>query len=498
MTAEDRHIGTDVGGQESPPLTGETCEVGRYRPLRIVSRVPPYIGWLAFFGPGIVYVALAQGSGELVFWPYVVAKYGPAFLGLLLPAIFLQYAVAVEMARYTATTGETFFTGMRRLHPGYAAALWLMLVLTFLWFAGYASAGSTALAALTGFPAGWGQQAQTLFWSYSIVVVFSLVLAFGKVIYALIEKIMGAVAVVTILGLAVAAFQPEVLPAWDDVLGRMVTFQVSWPDNWDPSDAEGLTSALIFAGAGGFFSVMYSYWTRDKGVGMARYVGRVTSPVTGAKETIPEAGYAFTDTAENKRNYRGWMRWVHIDPAFATIANAITLIMTVVLSFALLWPKGLVPEGFDVAVVQAQFFRNALGGIGAALFFLVAAAFLADTWLATTDAVARMHADYFFSNSERVRRWGFRRIYYVFVCLLVAISLVTLPLASPGALLKLGGVLNALAMAVYVPGLIYLNYVKVPRSLPSWARPAKISLVLISLSGVAYVSLGVTYLVVAF
>lgn len=493
--AVDKNARSQPKSYQEPPLTGDERSVGRYRPLRVVSRVPPYVGWLAFFGPGIIYVALAQGSGELIFWPYVVAKYGPAFLGLVIPACFLQYAVAVEIGRYTATTGETFFSGFRRVHPVYSAVLWLMLLITFLWFAGYASAGSTALVALTDFPPGLSVRGQTLFWSYLVVIVFTLVLVFGKVVYSIIEKFMGLVAVLTIAGLAVAAFHPTILPTWGDVLGRAVTLQVSWPENWDPADAGGLTSALIFAGAGGFFSVMYGYWVRDKGVGLARYVGRVTSPVTGEKETIPDTGYLFTDTAENRKNYKGWMRWVHIDPAFATAANTVTLLMTCVLAYALLWPEGLVPEGFEIAVVQAEFFRNSLGLVGALVFYFVAACFLADTWLATTDAVARMHADYFVSNLATARRIGFRNTYYIFVAGLVVISLVTLPLAEPGTLLTIGGVLNALAMAIYIPGLIYLNYVKVPRHLPGWARPSKASLVLICLSGVAYLALGITYLV---
>ena len=34
---------------------------------------PPKI--LAFIGPGFILAAFAQGSGELIWWPYLVAKY---------------------------------------------------------------------------------------------------------------------------------------------------------------------------------------------------------------------------------------------------------------------------------------------------------------------------------------------------------------------------------------------------------------------------------------
>jgi hypothetical protein len=30
---------------------------------------------LAALGPGVIFMALAQGSGELIWWPYIIAKY---------------------------------------------------------------------------------------------------------------------------------------------------------------------------------------------------------------------------------------------------------------------------------------------------------------------------------------------------------------------------------------------------------------------------------------
>lgn len=77
--------------------------------------VPKFPGWLAALGPGIVWLALAQGSGELIWWPYLVAKYGLTFLWLFVPACLLQYPLTYEIGRYTAMTGETIWTGLIRL-----------------------------------------------------------------------------------------------------------------------------------------------------------------------------------------------------------------------------------------------------------------------------------------------------------------------------------------------------------------------------------------------
>ena len=62
------------------------------KPLQSLARkpLPPFPGWWAALGPGVVWMALAQGSGELIWWPYMMAKYGLSFLFLLIPACLLQ------------------------------------------------------------------------------------------------------------------------------------------------------------------------------------------------------------------------------------------------------------------------------------------------------------------------------------------------------------------------------------------------------------------------
>ena len=111
-------------------------------------------------------MALAQGSGELIWWPYLIAKYGLGFLFLLIPACLLQYPVNYEIGRYTVLTGESIFQGFFRLHRKLALFLWFLMTLSFLWFGAFASAGGTALAALTHIPHGWSERGQTYFWSY--------------------------------------------------------------------------------------------------------------------------------------------------------------------------------------------------------------------------------------------------------------------------------------------------------------------------------------------
>ncbi len=84
---------------------------------------PKFPGLWKAMRPGIVWLAMAQGSGELIWWPYIVAKYGLAFLFLLIPACLLQYPLNYEIGSYTLLTGESIFQGFIRLNRVFAFLL---------------------------------------------------------------------------------------------------------------------------------------------------------------------------------------------------------------------------------------------------------------------------------------------------------------------------------------------------------------------------------------
>src|SRR5213594_4106013 len=241
------------------------------------ASLPPFPGLLAALGPGVIFMALAQGSGELIWWPYIIAKYGLSFLFLLLPACLLQFPVTYEIGRYTLLTGESIFQGFIRLQRYFAFFLWILMTLSFLWFGAFAAAGGTSLAALTHFPAGWTARGQTLFWGYLSMFVFLTVILLSKVIYRLVETFMWGVALLTLVGLLWASANTEALHALLAFVKGLFIPEWPMPRPWDPDDATKLLTAITFAGLGGFWTLFYSYWTRDKGVGMAaHYMGRIT------------------------------------------------------------------------------------------------------------------------------------------------------------------------------------------------------------------------------
>ncbi len=473
----------------------ELIHLGRLSPMKVAA-VPAFGGLLMYLGPGIVWAGLAQGSGELIWGPYLTAKYGAAFLGLLIPASLMQYWVNIEIARYTITTGETAMTGFSRLSKKYALLIWIGVFVENCWFGAYASAGGTALAEMTGFPYGWTPRGQSLFWAYLTIGIYLVALLFGRVVYLIVERLTMTVVVVTIVGICFAVFQDPVVAVAGEFFTALFTPSFSRPDNWDPADLSILLTGVVFAGAGGFGQLFLSYWMRDKGVGMARYMGRVTSPLRAEAETITSTGYGFIDTTENKKNYLCFMRYLKLESGLGVALNLVTTVIMCWLAWALLRPQGIIPQGWEIAVVQSTFFEVSWGAVGKVVFLLVAAAFLCDAWLQLTDGCSRMQTDFLYANYPKVHRFHFRTIYFFFVGFFTLMTTITLPLAQPGDLIIIRGVIAFMAMGIICPGLIYLNYVRLPRAFPSWVKPHPFSRAIMVLIALVYIGVGCWYIFV--
>ncbi len=456
--------------------------------------IPSFPGWGAALGPGIVWMALAQGSGELIWWPYIIAKYGLTFLVLLIPACFLQYPITVEVGRYTLLTGESIFHGFIRLHRGFGMVLWILMTLSFLWFGAFASAGGTAMAALTHFPSGWSPRGQTLFWAYLTIAIFLVAILLSRVVYSLIEWFMKIVAVTTVAGLLWACLQPDVLQATPRFFAGLFGISGPPPRPWDRSDGTKLLTAITFAGLGGFWILFYSYWLRDKGSAMAEHIGRITG-WTGKPETITADGFLPEASAQSAAAWRQWERYLSVDVLIGILGNLATTMMTCLLAYALLFPKGLVPQDYELAVVQSRFFEVSWGTFGRTLFLIVAAAFLTDTWLATADGVSRMQADIVtILFPEQSKRFTVRQWYYFFLALLTVITSLTMLLDQPGPLILISAAIGFAGTIIFPVALYLLNHRLLAPQLPEWARPSKEAARRLLLCAVAYFGLAVVYL----
>lgn len=436
-------------------------------PPREKRDMPEAPQWTKAIGVGIVVTGLAMGTGELIMWPHLVTKYGIHLLWLALLGILAQYFINQEVARYTISTGESFFTASARILKWSPVFWFFSAILLYVW-PGWASALGTILKELFGFGTylGWAWGALAL------VLVFTFL---GRRAYVFLERTLKVIVPAFFLMLVAITIFNVSGEAWMQVLRGFAHFgSIS-----SEIDINVLLGAIVFAGAGGMLNLCVSLWYRDKQVGMGKYVGRIENPITGKQEAVAATGFSFDITKENLSRWKKWMHFMYIDQGVIfLLLGFITLVLLSVNAYAVLAPLGIVPEGLDVAVVQAHIFGSTLGRPGFVLFLVMAFLILFSVMWTVIDALTRMLSDIIYTDTRagglrRLFSWAegisMGKLYYGIIVLVVIAGAILIPLNQPLPLLVISAVLGGLTMAIYTPFLIYINNTKLPKELrPSW------------------------------
>lgn len=436
---------------------------------------PP--SWPKALGVGIIVIGLAIGTGELILWPHLIAKFGLGLLWLALIGITFQYFINQEVARHTLATGESIFTSTGRIWL-WLPLFWLLsAVILYIWPA-WAGALGTILAELFGF-------GNYLIWAWISLVLVLVITFSGKRAYKVLETSLKIIVPVFFILLLFFSFLNLKIYHFKEIFLGLINF------GWIPKDIDikVLLGAIVFAGAGGLLNLCVSLWYRDKGLGMAKYAGHITNPVTGKAEAVDPKGYVFEITPENLKKWRKWMKYIFIDQGVIFwFLGLITLILLSANAYAVLSPRGLVPEGLKIATLQALIFQEKWGIIGSKLFLFMAFLMLFSTMWTIIDVASRIISDIIYTHLQikpsqkylsKMKNISIHHLYYGLVIAFVAISAVLLPFKEPFVFIITTSVLGGFVMAIYIPILIYLNNFKLAKPL----RPGFITnLVMVSAS----------------
>jgi len=426
---------------------------------------PPH--WKEAIGVGIVVMGLAMGTGELIIWPHLITKFGLGLLWLALLGISAQYFINQEVARHMLATGEGFFTTSARVFKWSTIFWFLAAPLLYIW-PGWASAIGTTLKELFGFGTHLG-------WSWATLALVLILTYSGRVAYTMLERSLKITVPSFFLMLLTISFFNLSLADIKSALAGILDFG-NIPAG---VDMNVLLGAVVFAGAGGMLNLCVSLWYRDKQFGMGKYIGRITNPITGKEEAVPATGFTFDLTEDNLKKWKGWMNFVRVDQGMIFwFLGFTTLVLLSVNAYAVLTPLGLVPEGLDIAVVQAHIFGDQLGPIGFKLFLFMTFLMLFSVMWTVIDALTRIMSDILYTNCcagpyKEYLTWlsgiSESKFYYYIITAVVLIGSTLLPMQQPLALLIISAVLGGLTMAIYTPFLIYLNNYKLPKPLrPNW------------------------------
>ncbi|MGV3724528.1 MAG: Nramp family divalent metal transporter, partial [Actinomycetota bacterium] len=258
-------------------------------------------------GPGAILVGLSIGAGEIMLWPFLIDKFGPGIAWAAFLGVFLQFWINVEIARYTVATGETVYTGLGRLWPGFGPVFILFNILG--WIApAWAMASGLALKTLLVGSDGWGSGSV---WTAITFGLVALALFGPKVVYAGVEKSVSFLVLIITVGLiavSVAVGRPDDVAA---VAAGAISFGHVPAD----LDVKTLFIAITAAGAAGTANLFYCFYLRDKHIGMGARVPEMRNPLRDRAEKAPAAGFDYPETPENARRFGAWFKHIIQDQA---------------------------------------------------------------------------------------------------------------------------------------------------------------------------------------
>lgn len=423
-----------------------------------VRRMPPAPRFLKILGPSFILLGLGLGSGELILWPYLTSNFGLGVIWGAALGVTLQFFINMEIERYALVRGESIFVGFARKFR--YLPLWFLVSTLIPWiWPGIIASSAVLLAAFLGV-----EEPKLL--TILLLIGVGAILTLGPVLYKTQERIQKTLILVGtpfILILALFIAKPT---DWTALLAGIVGKGSGF---WFLPAAIPLASflaAVAYAGAGGNLNLAQSFYVKEKGLGMGKYSGRITSILTGKKEDIALTGTKFLINKENLNNFWNWWKLINLEHGIIFwFMGTLTILLLSLLSFSTVFGQEsssninfVIREAITIGAKTAPFIGK--------LFLLAGGLMLFSTQLGVFDTTSRILTENLSLLSPKlfpVER--IRRNFYVFLWLQIAIGIVVIlsGFNEPLALLTLAAVLNAVAMFVHIFLTLWLNLTRLEK-----------------------------------
>lgn len=444
----------------------------RYRDL------PPAVPVRQMIGPSVILAGLALGSGEFILWPSITHQAGFAFFWACVLGVATQFFMNLEITRWALVTGESAITGFSRLSRHWAGVYLVLNIVPWAipaWAVGASELTSWLVwgAELDAHGAVVSRHVGPL--AIASLVGCGLVLTAGPVIYETVERVqLALVGLILVLVVVIAALlvRPDAVAA---MARGTIGFQLPPADG--PITAAMLLGAVAFAGAGGTLNLGQSNYVKEKGYAMGRYIGRITSPLTGKDEAAVEIGYHFPHTPENLARWRQWWRAANVEhfvSFFLTCLVCLALLSLVSYSAFHDADGGRVAgaekykQGLAFVLGEAELLQVRFGAWARIAFLVMGVAILFTTEFGVLDAATRISTDLVKVNWLRESEfWSESRLYTVFLWGLIGLAVGVMLLTDPRhleglKLFKLTASLNGAVMFLYSGMLLYMNWRRLP------------------------------------
>jgi len=405
---------------------------------------PPHVRKL--IGPSFILLGLGLGSGELILWPYLAATHGMGIIWGAILGITFQFFLNMEIERYTLINGESIFVGLTR-RVGKFTPLWFIFSTLVPWmWPGIIAASATFLAYILGIP-------YTPLLPIILLLAIGLILTLGPVVYKTQEVFQRTL---ILFGVPFIFFLVLFLAKPTDWQALGMGLVGKGKDFWFLPAGISLATflgAFAYAGAGGNLNLAQSFYVKEKGYGMGKFSGRLTSILTGKKEEIKLEGTTFPTTPANLQKFKTWWRNINIEHGLIFwLTGALTMLALSLLAFTTTFDSPIKPNGLGFVISEAGVIAGKTLPIFGSLFLLVAALMLFSTQFSIMDATSRiMSENLIILAPKRFKIKKLPLFYYSFLWILIlaGIAIFALGFTEPLALVIIGATLNAFGMFIY-------------------------------------------------
>jgi hypothetical protein len=416
--------------------------------------LPKPLSLKKLLGPSFILLGLGLGSGELILWPYLASNFGLGIMWGALLGITFQFFINMEVERYALVTGESIFVGFARKLKS-LSPIWFILSTLIPWmWPGIIASSATLLAHIFGI-----EYSPIL--PIALLLLIGFVLTLGPVIYKTQEVFQRTLIIFGVPFIFVLALLFAKPVDWQTLaVGLIGKGNGFW---FLPAGISLATflGAFAYAGAGGNLNLAQSYYIKEKGYGMGKFSGRITSILTGKKEKITLEGITFKSTPQNLKRFKLWWKRINIEHALVFWATgAFTMIILSLLAYTTVFGNQGSQEGIRFVIGEAQVIANKTFGILGTTFLFLAAAMLFSTQFSVMDATARiMSENLVILSSKHFKIQKLPIFFYIFLWLqiIAGIIIFSLGFTQPLTLVVIGASLNAVAMFVYTALVLWLN-----------------------------------------
>ena len=421
-------------------------------------------------GPSFILVGLGLGSGEVILWPFLVANHGLGIIWAAVLGISFQFFLNMEIERYALVKGESVFVGFGKLWR--ALPYWFI----FSTFVGFAWPGMAAAAALMVGKV-FGLTEHTQYIAIGFLVLIGIFFTLGPVLYRAVEKFQKIIiltGVPLVFALAVIVATKADWAALYHGLAGVGNGYAFFP--------EGIVlavflSAFAYSGAGGNLNLSQSMYIKDKGYGMGKYAGRITSVITGKAHALVDVNsqVTFNKSPENIRRYKSWWRKVNIEHALVFwLMGAFGILMLALLAYATTYGQAGVFEGIQFVLFEGAAIGEKTFPFLGTLFLIAGGIMLFATQMVVFEGSARIISENIaIIRSKNNKSYNLSKIFYATLWFFIGSGIIVLlaGFTEPRALLVLGAVINAVAMMIHIALTFILNHKQLDKEFrPAWWR----------------------------